>query len=235
MGELVNYSIETDQTVLLEFASGHQTRVPIQLLAQYLRPADLARVKQALRLRRRFLQDHMPRAAAAIIITGLATMLMLAGRVVAVLWPSALPAAPDTTLIGGDLGSPGPVAAVHTIQPGVPRSRDDRGRIDSSVNAVLANTRAIIAQFEQVVPSTALAADAGKAAVAAGAASTGTTTADRPAVTATPLPAPDPASTVTPAPTPEASPTPSPTPSSLGQVLGDSTGPSDPPSPSPAP
>lgn len=77
MAVLANYSIETDQTVLLSFADGRRVRVPLGQLAQHLEPADLIKVQRALELRRSFIKRHMPRTLLAFTTSGLMALFTL--------------------------------------------------------------------------------------------------------------------------------------------------------------
>src|SRR6266705_3268680 len=99
MGDLENYSIETDQTVLLSFRGGRKLRVRSDRLARYLRPRDLIVVRRALRLRRDFLSLHMPKTAALLLAAGLVAALMIGTRAVARLFLHQDPAGPSHTSI----------------------------------------------------------------------------------------------------------------------------------------
>ncbi len=96
MGELANYSIETDHTVLLSFKDGKSLRVPFSQLAHYLRPTDLERVRSAIKLRRDFIRRHMPKALIALVAVGLLALFVGGSRVMAALWgqPEQPPDAP---------------------------------------------------------------------------------------------------------------------------------------------
>lgn len=74
MSELSTYSIETDQLVFLAFKDGHSLRVSVAQLPRHLSPHDLAKVRRAIRLRRDFFRQNMPR----VLVIGLAVLLAAA-------------------------------------------------------------------------------------------------------------------------------------------------------------
>jgi hypothetical protein len=77
MSHLENFSIETDNVVLLQFKDGQTKRVAVWQLSRHLLARDLQRVRAAMKLRQDFLRDHMPKSG--LIIT-------LAAGLVAVAW-----------------------------------------------------------------------------------------------------------------------------------------------------
>jgi hypothetical protein len=79
MGTLENFSIETENVVLLHFKDGQTKRVAVWQLSRHLLTRDLQRVRSALKLRRDFLRDHTPKSGLAI---------MLASGLMAVAWGS---------------------------------------------------------------------------------------------------------------------------------------------------
>ncbi len=110
MQRLADFSIETENTVLLQFAGGGQQRVAVGQLEHYLPSDDLRRVYKALRLRKQFLSRHMPRLGALVLLAGgvMAFLVLGGGQAVANLLhrdPAAVPA-------------PTPVTPVHMlVQP----------------------------------------------------------------------------------------------------------------------
>jgi len=84
MSELANYSIETDKIVLLSFKDGRSLRVPFRHLSNYLKGADLEKVKKTINLRRHFLRIHMPRFFIILAaIGGAVALLTVGGKTVA--------------------------------------------------------------------------------------------------------------------------------------------------------
>ena len=65
---LSNYSIETDQTVLLTFSDGSEARTNFDKLCDYLSMADQAKVKQGLSLRRKFIMRSLGSVAKYLVI-----------------------------------------------------------------------------------------------------------------------------------------------------------------------
>src|ERR1700712_316754 len=61
MSELADYRVETDTTVFLRYKDGTERRVQTRRLARYLKGDDLARVRQALRLRTDFISKYLPK------------------------------------------------------------------------------------------------------------------------------------------------------------------------------
>lgn len=72
MRKLQTYSIESDHTVSLTFTNGQAARVPISKIALYLADHDRAKIEHAVKVRRQFLKDHMPKLlVGAIVVTAL--------------------------------------------------------------------------------------------------------------------------------------------------------------------
>lgn len=61
MSNLARYSIENDQSILLQFADGSQRRVGYQELPQYLDSSDIARVKRGWARRQNFFKGTLPK------------------------------------------------------------------------------------------------------------------------------------------------------------------------------
>ncbi len=119
MQRLINFSVETDNVVWLQFHNGHEQRVPVGSLAQHLLEPDLKRVRAALKLRRDFIKTHAPKAGLLFVAAlGLAALWLTGHRAVAQLFtPAPTPsAAPLHENIAGLAPSPSvtvtPVAAV---------------------------------------------------------------------------------------------------------------------------
>ncbi|MEO7617669.1 MAG: hypothetical protein ABIS59_02400 [Candidatus Saccharibacteria bacterium] len=71
MMKLAKYSIETDKTVLLQFADGTDKRVSPERLVEYVTGDDLTTVQGALKVRQRFLKRHLPKLAMALTAGGI--------------------------------------------------------------------------------------------------------------------------------------------------------------------
>jgi len=213
MGDLENYSIETDQTVLLSFRDGRKLRVRSDRLARHLRPHDLVVVRRALRLRRDFLRLHMPKTAVLLLAAGLLAALMVGTRVVARLFLHQNPADPSHTFIVRSQAESRPDAEPAPTSP--------------------ASTPKLAAKHHQAKPALAAAHNAATGSPASTLpAGTPPTTVNLTAADPTPAPSATPAPSTssdpgTTAVGPAASqPAPSPTPApDPGQVLGASTGP----------
>ncbi|MBW4062028.1 hypothetical protein HJC99_05650 [Candidatus Saccharibacteria bacterium] len=76
MSELADFSIETETTVLLVYNDGTRLRVPTRRLSKYLDGVELTRVRHALKLRREFWRQHLPKGSLAV---GLAAALLAIG------------------------------------------------------------------------------------------------------------------------------------------------------------
>lgn len=109
MSELANYSVETDEVVLLIFQDGSRRRVAANQLDQYLEPFDAARVGAALKLRHRFLRLHMPKAVVAFVAGSAIAMLALASKPLATLWVGDARSATETP-------RPGTTELVHNTE-----------------------------------------------------------------------------------------------------------------------
>jgi hypothetical protein len=70
MQKMSDFSIETDDTVLVSFQDGSQQRLAVKQLARLLRPMDASRIRRALKLRRNFLRQHMPRMIVGGVVAG---------------------------------------------------------------------------------------------------------------------------------------------------------------------
>ncbi len=212
MGDLANYSIETDRLVWLAFKDGRNFRVPVNHLAKYLSPRDLQRVRRAIKMRHDFLRHHMPGTLLVLLGLGLAVLALAAGggQVVAHIFHQPTPAAPPpprteivrnvnpentkaSPLPSPLVSPPAERAVAASVRPAPGRSKPAASRI----------------AHPQVIPAVAVKADLGPVSVAVTPIATppGNQTAD-------PVPSPSPVPTPVPEPTPPA-----------GQVLGDSTGP----------
>jgi hypothetical protein len=218
MSDLVNYSIETDHTVLLSFKDGRRLRVPLGQLPNHLGADDLAKITRALKLRRDFIRRHMPKAVLVLVAGGLIALgATEAPKVVAWLThqpatpaPAPEPAAPK---IVHDSRTASPTVA-PSPQPAIKGQAIAQATGKSSARASLSKsskTRGTSTQLKLPVTGTVASVTL-------------------PVTLPTPLPTVLPADPITsPSPSPSVSltPTPSPTPQipGQGQVLGDSTGP----------
>jgi hypothetical protein len=80
MSQLSNYSVETDQLILLSFEDGRSLRVPISQLPKYLKGRDLQRVRRAINMRRAFFRQNMPPTIIVLIATLVVAALAAAGE-----------------------------------------------------------------------------------------------------------------------------------------------------------
>ncbi len=208
MGELTNYSIETDQLVWLSFKSGQNLRVTVGQLPHYLSPHDLKRVRRAIKLRRDFFRNHMPKTLIILLALGLTALAVTTGQVLAAMWHAQQ--------------GPEPAGQTEIVRNALPAEDSPSPAPTSTPTAVapVAGSVARTAAQAEAVPK--LKAPARKLTA--------------PSVSVTPLPAPGGDSAALTAPTPAATPTPIvPTPTPIaeapdtnpnnGEVLGDSTGP----------
>ncbi|MDB5178525.1 MAG: hypothetical protein JWN01_468 [Patescibacteria group bacterium] len=211
MSELANYSIETDQTVLLSFTDGRRLRVPMDQLRRYLAPHDLQKITSAIKLRQEFLRRHMPRAVIILIVGGVMALLFAGGRAVAHLWrpPWSVAPAPASSTVVRSLNPPSP-----TLSPAPAPSAEGSTTVAAAPLKPALRPRRPVANRPALKPAPLIP----------------------PVVSnALPVPSPLPLPIVlpdAPVPTPNVglpapSPLPVPTPPA-GQVLGDATGPSTP-------
>ncbi len=214
MGELANYSIETDQLIWLAFKDGRNLRVPVASLSKYLSPRDLQKVRRAMNLRQDFLRHNMPKTLVAVLAFGLLALMVAGTQVIARLDHGA--------------GSASPALPGSQIVRSAPSSSSEPSPVPSP-----ASNTATSLTHQPATPAKVKTAVVTHTVVSRPAATPATTVtgpiADN---TATQPPAATPAPSPTPAPTPDPSPAPTPP---AGQVLGDSTGPDPSPTPTPAP
>ena len=215
MGELSNYSIETDQLIWLVFKDGHSLRVPVGQLSRYLVPKDLQKVRRAMKLRRDFFRQNMPKALLLLLVFGLVAAAAVTTTTVAWLArrQTPLPTAPNETEIVRNVtpqSSPSPVPSPAAGSP----------------VATVARQRTTTQVEKPAKPSSKVATKSGGSPVSASLNAGSGTKIDGGAHIGvdTVIPTPTPVPTPSPDPTPSPSPTPVPTPP-VGQVLGDSTGP----------
>lgn len=142
MPKLRSYSIETDNTVLLQFDEGGEQRVPVGQLRNFVRGEDLRTIQGALRIRRTFLQRHLPKFAIAIAAGGLISVTAMTHQNVinrlmqhspqpntihhhprltteAKLLPSPTPGAQSGSNVLGTAASPTPTASTPAPTPTV--------------------------------------------------------------------------------------------------------------------
>jgi hypothetical protein len=60
MGKLSNYSIESDEVVLLQFSDGQNHRAQVKELPKLLGKEDLRKIQSALKLRANYINKHLP-------------------------------------------------------------------------------------------------------------------------------------------------------------------------------
>jgi hypothetical protein len=128
MKEIANFSIETDNVVLLEYQDGKSKRVAVWQLAKHLVETDLRRVQAALKMRRNFIRDNSPKLGAAVVLTaGLVAALVGGGHAVTNLIapPRPAAAAPEHETVAG-VTPTGPAVVVASatapdaMQPSAP-------------------------------------------------------------------------------------------------------------------
>lgn len=74
MLKLKNYSVETDNTVLLQFEDGSDKRVSLNHIGEFVAGNDLKKIQGALKVRKSFFKRHVPRVGIAVLASGLATL-----------------------------------------------------------------------------------------------------------------------------------------------------------------
>jgi hypothetical protein len=228
MRELDNYSIETDHTVLLAFKDGRTIRVPIGQLAHHLTPADLKRIQAAMKLRRDFVRQHMPKVALALAAGGFLALFMAGGRTVAHLLqpPTPVESTPPSTSIVRSLDPP-PTPSLSPAPQPTPGGTTVTANPSKAKR--LAKRRPATARI--AAHTTVLPAPTTLGGLLTGLPANPVALLPAPPIGNSSGPAltPDQPST-TPSPSPEA-PAPSPSTPPAGQVLGDSTGPGGTPDP----
>jgi hypothetical protein len=125
MQELDDFSIETDNIILLQYKDGARQRVQVKELSQHLSKRDLQKVNAALKLRRSFIKTHMPRMGALLVMTGLLAAVMITGGPVVSHWlvrPGAPQSvtAPGDTVKAGSLAAPSPVSTPPANETAAP-------------------------------------------------------------------------------------------------------------------
>jgi hypothetical protein len=210
MSELSNYSIESDHIVILAFKDGRKLRVPLGQLPQHLGAHDLEKIRSAIKLRRDFIQRHMPKVALVMVAGGLIALLSVGGPAVAQLFspPQHAPVMPDHTGIVRNEILPSPGA-----NPDAPpaESTSVSSRPPKVAGKLAAKNVSILKTAPKAIPSPVHGAT--------------------PIVTPTPTPGPGPSPSPTPSPSPSPSPSATPDPSasdSDGQVAGCAATPTDP-------
>ena len=139
--KLLNYSIETDQLVLLEFSDGQNLRVGFDQVEEYLTGTDLIKVKKAIKIRQDFFKhNNLPGTLVVMAVLSLGVFVALDYQRVAeiingtrpvvspseepvaaaiILTPSPTPtAASASPVIAPAVASPG--TANHAAVPAVP-------------------------------------------------------------------------------------------------------------------
>jgi hypothetical protein len=106
MLQMSDFSVESDQRILLKYQDGSSLRVAVADLSKHLKKEDLAKVKRALRLRRQYFAKMLPPwARVSLVGFGSAALIWLQGGPVAD-WqrslvktvPQSEPAAPGPAL-----------------------------------------------------------------------------------------------------------------------------------------
>jgi hypothetical protein len=171
MNELADFSVETDTTVLLEFRDGTRLRTPVKRLPLHLVGKDLDRVRAAVKLRKVFLRDHLPKEGLAIALAvilcavGIAGTNRLAGARPAQNLPAVSPlsASKATSISTPNVIRTTPeVAGVATVAPPIPAANrwpnqavSEQAKTDhtlpTSPTPLLANKHATL--FDQTVDS----------------------------------------------------------------------------------
>lgn len=195
MSELANYSIETDRLIFLAFQDGSSLRVPVSQLPRYLTARDLQKVRRAIKLRRDFFRQHMPRALVVVAVLGALSLLATGTAVVAWLMQrdDEIPAQPNNhTEVARTIDDSSPAASSGLGSP-APATPSAKPKVAAKTKPVTTPKSSKLAT--------------------------------KPAVAVTPIagPEPTPGETTPEATPPAVLPTPEPAPQ--GQVLGESTGP----------
>jgi hypothetical protein len=213
MGELANYSIETDHLIWLSFKDGHSVRVPVGLLPNYLSPRDLQKVRRAIKLRRDFFRHNMPPTLLILFAVGLLTVVAAGTQTVALLMRRSapyMPVIPHTEIVR-NTGIPTHATLPDPSPPASPAATPAATPVATAPKPPATTSRA--------KPS----AESTKPAVAA------RLSTPKPVANTSNVLTPEPVVSPEPTPTPSPQPSPTPTPpapqAGPGQVLGDSTGP----------
>lgn len=90
---LSDFRIESDTVVLLSFLDGASFRVRRNELDEYLNPRDLAKVEEALSLRRRFIKDVLPPTALVLMLAATAALGSYDAKRLAQIWQERQPTA----------------------------------------------------------------------------------------------------------------------------------------------
>jgi hypothetical protein len=77
MLKLAKYSIETDKTVLLQFADGSDKRISPERLVEYVTGDDLSAVQAAFKVRKTFLKRHLPKLVIIVAAGGIISLIGL--------------------------------------------------------------------------------------------------------------------------------------------------------------
>lgn len=124
MQKVRKYSIETDETIFLQFKDGSDIRVPVGDLALYVGSADLNRIERAIQVRKLFFQRHLPKLGLAL---AAGTLLSFAGlnsnqELHTLLQPQSLPTESLQSDRLNSLPAPKPL---HLIKPSPDPHRSD--------------------------------------------------------------------------------------------------------------
>jgi hypothetical protein len=115
MRKLLNYSIETDQLVWLEFSDGESLRVTFQQIPDLLSGPELHKVSRAIKLRQDFFRNNLPKKMVLLAAVGLASFAAVQTKAVAGILnhihPGALAPAPDVHR-AGIISSPTPTPTI---------------------------------------------------------------------------------------------------------------------------
>lgn len=121
MRKLLNYSIETDQLILLHFSDGQSLRVPFQKISDHLTGHELSKVSRAIKLRRDFFRNNLPKTMVALAAAGLAVAVCIDYENVAALWSPSRSVAPPPARVSGaaqSISTPSPSATAVITTPG---------------------------------------------------------------------------------------------------------------------
>jgi hypothetical protein len=73
--KLLNYSLETDQLVWLEFSDGRNLRVAFDQVGDHLTGPDLVKVQRAIKLRQDFFRQNLPGTMVLLAVVGLSVFI----------------------------------------------------------------------------------------------------------------------------------------------------------------
>ena len=157
--KLLNYSIETDQLVLLEFSDGQNLRVSFDQVEDYLTGSDLIKVKKAIKIRQEFFKhNNLPGTLVVMAVLSLGVFVALDYQRVAEIINGTRPvASPDIE----------PASAVQAISTPTPSTAVESAAAPAATNPGIASHAAVPAVPAQPASKTQTAVPAVPATPAA--------------------------------------------------------------------